>query len=73
MMAGVAEMVARTVVAFTLPSIIGFTGIALADPAAWFAAAVPLGITYFKKNQYNFKRKTISCIEQKVFKLLETI
>jgi putative MATE family efflux protein len=49
MMAGVAEMVARTVVAFTLPSLIGFTGIALADPAAWIAAAVPLGITYFKR------------------------
>lgn len=49
MMAGVAEMIARTVVAFTLPRLIDFTGIALADPAAWFAAAIPLGITYFKR------------------------
>lgn len=49
MMAGVAEMIARTVVAFTLPGLIDFTGIALADPAAWFAAAIPLGITYFKR------------------------
>ena len=45
MMAGFAEMVARTVVAFTLPLLIGFTGIALADPAAWIAACVPLMIT----------------------------
>ncbi|WP_275373153.1 MATE family efflux transporter [Clostridium tertium] len=60
MMAGVAEMVARTVVAFTLPSIIGFTGIALADPAAWFAAAVPLGITYFKRINIILKEKQLA-------------
>lgn len=59
MMAGVAEMVARTVVAFTLPSIIGFTGIALADPAAWFAAAIPLGITYFKRINVILKEKQL--------------
>lgn len=49
MMAGFAEMVARTVVAFTLPLLIGFTGIALADPAAWIAACVPLMITYYRR------------------------
>ncbi|MDU2156970.1 MAG: MATE family efflux transporter, partial [Clostridium sp.] len=54
------EMVARTVVAFTLPSIIGFTGIALADPAAWFAAAVPLGITYFKRINIILKEKQLA-------------
>lgn len=49
MMAGFAEMVARTIVAFSLPSYIGFIGVALADPAAWIAAAIPLVITYYKK------------------------
>ncbi|GAB6167931.1 MATE family efflux transporter [Clostridium carnis] len=49
MMAGVAELVARTAVAFILPSILGFAGICLAGPAAWIAAATPLGITYFKR------------------------
>lgn len=60
MMAGVAEMVARTVVAFTLPSILGFTGIALADPAAWIAAAVPLGITYFKRINVILREKQLA-------------
>ncbi|MDI9215393.1 MATE family efflux transporter, partial [Clostridium tertium] len=60
MMAGVAEMIARTVVAFTLPSLIGFTGIALADPAAWFAAAIPLGITYFKRINIILKEKQLA-------------
>lgn len=49
MMAGVFELVARAVVAFTLPSLIGYLGICLADPVAWFAAVIPLGIVYFKK------------------------
>lgn len=49
MMAGFAEMIARTVVAFTLPLLLDFTGIALADPAAWIAACVPLIITYYKR------------------------
>ena len=47
LMAGVFELIARTVVSFTLPGIIGFTGICLAGPIAWMAAAIPLGITYF--------------------------
>lgn len=46
-MAGVFELIARTIAAFTLPSIIGYQGICLAGPVAWFAAAIPLGITYF--------------------------
>jgi len=46
LMAGVFELIARTLVSFTLPGIIGFTGICLAGPLAWVAAAVPLGITY---------------------------
>ena len=49
MMAGVYELVARAIVAFTLPQFIGFTGICLSDPLAWIAAAVPLAYTYYKK------------------------
>ncbi|MCC3867428.1 MATE family efflux transporter [Terrisporobacter mayombei] len=49
MMAGVYELVARSIVAFTLPKFIGFTGICLSDPVAWIAAAVPLIITYYRK------------------------
>ena len=49
MMAGVFELIARAIVAFTLPKYIGFTGICLADPCAWLAAAIPLGIVYYKK------------------------
>ncbi|WP_343337815.1 Multidrug export protein MepA [Terrisporobacter petrolearius] len=49
MMAGVYELVARSIVAFTLPKFIGFTGICLSDPIAWMAAAVPLMITYYRK------------------------
>lgn len=49
MMAGVYELVARSIVAFTLPNIIGFTGICLSDPVAWIAAAIPLMITYYRK------------------------
>ncbi|MGG7057683.1 MATE family efflux transporter [Clostridium nigeriense] len=60
MMAGFAEMVARTVVAFTLPLLIDFTGIALADPAAWIAACVPLMITYYRRINIIMKEKQIN-------------
>ncbi|MEG2788939.1 MAG: MATE family efflux transporter [Romboutsia sp.] len=49
MLAGVAELVARTVVAFTLPVLIGYAGICLAGPMAWIAAAIPLIFDYSKK------------------------
>lgn len=49
MMAGVGELVARSIVAFTLPTIIGYTGICLAGPMAWIAASLPLMFDYFKK------------------------
>ena len=49
MMAGVYELGARALVAFTLPKFIGFTGICLSDPLAWIAAALPLGYVYFKR------------------------
>ncbi len=46
MMAGIFELLARCLVAFTLPQVIDYTGICLADPAAWLAAAIPLMIAY---------------------------
>lgn len=49
MMAGAYELIARAVVAFTLPKFMGYTGICLADPIAWLAASIPLGIYYYKK------------------------
>ncbi|TGY42798.1 MATE family efflux transporter [Clostridium sartagoforme] len=49
MMAGAFELIARAIVAFTLPSFIGYTGICLSDPIAWLAAAIPLGLYYHKK------------------------
>ncbi|ACD53500.1 multidrug transporter MatE [Clostridium botulinum] len=48
MMAGVAELLVRVIVAFTLPTIIGYTGICLASPIAWIAACIPLAIKYYK-------------------------
>ncbi len=48
LMAGVFELLARVVVAFTLPQLIGFKGICLAGPIAWFAAAIPLAISYYR-------------------------
>ena len=49
MIAGVLELIARSIVAVTLPKYIGFTGICLSDPVAWVAASVFLMITYYKK------------------------
>lgn len=47
LMAGVFELVARSICAFTLPIWFGYTGICFAGPIAWFSAAIPLGIAYF--------------------------
>ena len=47
MMAGVAELGARALVAFTLSVPFGFLGICFADPIAWIAASVPLTIYYY--------------------------
>ena len=46
LMAGVFELTARTVSAYTLPALIGYTGICLAGPLAWVCAAVPLFAAY---------------------------
>ncbi|SCH44395.1 MULTISPECIES: MATE family efflux transporter [unclassified Romboutsia] len=66
MMAGVYELVARSIVAFTLPKFIGFTGICLSDPLAWIAAAVPLMFAYYSKTKKiideNEKEKNIATV-----------
>lgn len=49
MMAGAYELLARTVVAFTLPAFIGYLGICIASPVAWFSAAIPLVFDYRRK------------------------
>ncbi|MGL5329839.1 MAG: MATE family efflux transporter, partial [Peptostreptococcaceae bacterium] len=49
MMAGVCELLARSVVAFTLPSFIGYAAICIAGPAAWIAAVIPLLLEYNKR------------------------
>ena len=46
MMAGVAELGARSLAAYIASHYVSFTGICLADPFAWVAAAVPLFLTY---------------------------
>lgn len=57
MMAGVYELVARAIVAFTLPKVLEFMGICLADPVAWFAAVIPLAYTYYKREK-SFKHES---------------
>lgn len=47
LMAGVFELVIRSVVAFTLPNAMGYLGICFAGPFAWVGACIPLAITYF--------------------------
>lgn len=47
LMAGVFELFARSICAFTLPVFMGYVGICLAGPVAWLSAAIPLCIAYF--------------------------
>ncbi len=47
LMAGVGELIARTVGSYLFPLALGYAGICFAGPAAWVAAAVPLMISYF--------------------------
>lgn len=64
MMAGAAELLARFVVAFTLPVLLGYTGICLASPLAWIAATIPLSITYFKRINEMLNEKKFDQIQQ---------
>lgn len=49
MLAGAAELAARSAAAFTARHFVSFEGICWADPLAWLAAALPLIITYLWK------------------------
>ncbi|ONI45980.1 MATE family efflux transporter [Epulopiscium sp. SCG-B10WGA-EpuloA2] len=46
MISGAMELGGRVIIAYTLPNLIGFAGICLADPIAWVAGAIPLVIAY---------------------------
>lgn len=60
MMAGVYELLARTVVAFTLPTFIGYLGICIASPVAWFSASIPLAFDYRRKINTLLNDKTLA-------------
>lgn len=47
LLAGVAELIMRIVVAFTLAAPLGYFGVCLANPAAWVGATLPLCIAFF--------------------------
>ncbi|MGL4797764.1 MAG: MATE family efflux transporter [Paraclostridium sp.] len=49
MMAGVGELLARVIVSFTLPAVIGYAGICFASPMAWIAASVPLILEFMRR------------------------
>lgn len=54
MMGGVFELIARAIAAFTLARILGFTGVCLADPAAWISALIPLiPVYYFRIKKFS--------------------
>ncbi|WP_305768549.1 MATE family efflux transporter [Candidatus Epulonipiscium viviparus] len=55
MVSGAMELTARIIVAYTLPSWIGFAGICLADPIAWIVGAIPLIIAYYREMNKIFK------------------
>lgn len=46
MLCGVAEMVVRTIIAFTLTGRWGYMAICMASPLAWIAACIPLWLCY---------------------------
>ena len=46
-MGGVFELVARVIGSYTLPSVMGYSGICASGPAAWFSAALPLAVAYY--------------------------
>ena len=48
MFAGVMELIMRTIVAFTLPGLLGYQGVCLASPLAWIGATVWLIWSYFR-------------------------
>ena len=49
MMAGVSELIARTIVSFGLVGSLGFTAVCFANPAAWFLADAALLMLYARE------------------------
>lgn len=60
MMAGVAELVARMAISFTLPALIGYAGICFASPMAWIAAAIPLILEFMRRIKIMLNEKESS-------------
>lgn len=56
LMAGVMELILRTVASMTLPHFMGYDGILLSDVLAWAGAFIVLGISYY----YQMPRAVIS-------------
>ncbi|MGE4455166.1 MAG: MATE family efflux transporter [Sphaerochaeta sp.] len=55
MLSSIQELLFRTLAAFTLPGLLGYTGIILSSPLAWIAAAILLIIAY-RIQMNHFKR-----------------
>ncbi len=49
MMAGVYELIARSVISIVFPSIIGYGAVCIAGPTAWISACIPLILEYRKR------------------------
>lgn len=47
LMGGVFELAARSIAAYTLPSVMGYAGICAAGPIAWWAATLPLAFACY--------------------------
>lgn len=45
--AGIMELIMRTIAALYLAKVIGFAGVSMANPIAWFGALIPLAGAYF--------------------------
>ncbi len=42
------EMIGKTVIAFTLVPMLGYTGVIVAEPLVWFIMVIPLLIKIFR-------------------------
>lgn len=60
MVAGVSELVMRTLVAFTVARIFGYAGICFAGPVAWIGASIPLIFAYKKRIRYLYTNLTVN-------------
>ena len=48
MISSITELIARSITAVTLPSLLGYLGVVLSSPLAWVAAGIICPICYFK-------------------------